>query len=188
MHSPPNPSAQSQGFDSILQVHEQIHAGLEAHQCHLVGHGLSSDGFRDACQLFQDFADALRAHIEVENEVLIPLFASECPPQRGCTPEILLAEHSKLQRLLGEMETRLRELQKAERVGGEPGAPTAREIVGLIDSQRMLKEVLEHHGIREAASFVPQLELAFAKPRRLNLLAQCDAIHHRAALLNPQKT
>ncbi len=188
MPPPPNPPAKSQGFDSILLVHEQIHAGLEAHQCHLVKHGLSVYGFRAACLLFQAFGDALRAHIEVENEVLIPLFASECPPQLGCTPEILLAEHSKLLRLVDEMEARLLDLQKMPGKSGGPSAPTALEVVGLIERQRMLKEVLEHHGIREAASFVPQLELAFEKQRRIDLLAQCDAIHHRAALLNPTRS
>ncbi len=165
-------AADHPGFDVILDDHDHLEAALAAHQAELVEHGMNADGFARARRLFGEFAVAQHAHIEVENSVLIPLFAELCPPQNGCTPEILLAEHSKVARLVDEMTATLAAF-------GDRGL-TAMEIVGLIERQRVLKEVLDHHGIREAARFIPPLNEVLTGERRLQVLAQVDAILNAA--------
>ncbi len=177
MVASPTPAADAPGFDGILDVHDQIEAALEAHQAELVAAGMSAPGFAHARDLFAVFAEAQHAHIEAENTLLIPLFEELCPPQNGCTPEILLAEHRKVARLLDEM------TESLEAFGRRALEPL--EIVALIERQRLLKEVLDHHGVREEARFVPLLAEVLTGERRLEVLAQCDAIHHRAIALRP---
>lgn len=177
MAASPTPAADAHGFDGILDVHDQIEAALEAHQAELVASGMTAIGFAKARALFAEFAEAQKAHIEVENTVLIPLFEELCPPQNGCTPEILLAEHRKIARLVDEM-------SEAMQSFGDRGLGPL-EIVGLIERQRMLKEVLDHHGVRETARFFPPLAAALTGEWRLKVLAECDAIHHRAEILRP---
>lgn len=177
MAASPTPAADAPGFDGILDVHDQIETALEAHQAELVATGMTAPGLTHARALFAEFASAQHAHIEAENTVLIPLFEELCPPQNGCTPEILLAEHRKIARLVDEMSQTLAEFGNR---GLEP-----MEIVGLIEAQRLLKEVMDHHGIRETARFVPLLAEALTGNRRLEVLARCDEIHQRADILRP---
>jgi hypothetical protein len=177
MAASPTPAADAPGFDGILDVHDQIEAALEAHQAELVAAGMTAPGFAHARELFAVFAVAQHAHIEAENTVLIPLFEELCPPQNGCTPDILLAEHRKIARLLEEMTETLAAFGRR--------ALEPLEIVALIERQRLLKEVLDHHGVREEARFVPRLAEALTGERRLKVLAECDAIHHRADVLCP---
>ena len=161
------------GFHSILNVHDNIHASMDRHQEALVRNGLKPDGFRLAVNLFLNFDRALRSHIRAENQFLIPAFEKHCPETIGCTPEILLAEHKKLERLLDELLEFLQELQAR-------GAPEPLQIVEILERERMIKEVLDHHGIREAEGFIPNLEKFIPDATAKKLMEQCNLEHEKA--------
>lgn len=141
----------------------------------LVSHGLTSAGLQKAQQLFAVFQTAMQTHIRVEDQVLIPVFAQQCPKINGCSPEILLAEHRKLERLLDRTAVRLQEASD----GLKPEV-----VILIIEEERMIKEVMEHHAIRETAGFFPNLDRHVSPADRKKLLAQCDRMHKEAEALH----
>lgn len=113
---------------------------------------------------FEAFAAGLLAHAAAEELHLIPLFGARGLESRGCTAAILLADHAKLRRLLGEARALLP-------AGEEP--PGARARVEAILGARNLLELLAHHDQRERAGFFPALDRALAAEERSALYAIC---------------
>jgi hemerythrin-like domain-containing protein len=168
------PPHSGSSFLCIEAIHDQIHAAFQEHQVLLVSHGLTCDGFLRAQEQFFIFRAALQTHIRVEDQVLIPIFARLCPKVNGCSPEILLAEHRKLERLLERTATRLQRASEN---------PEALDIILILEEERMIKEVMEHHAVREMAGFFPNLDRMIKPSERADLLAQCDRLHQEAQAL-----
>jgi iron-sulfur cluster repair protein YtfE (RIC family) len=169
------PPQNGSSFLSIEAIHDQIHAAFQEHQVELVSHGLTETGFITVQKLFLVFQAAMQVHIRVEDEILIPVFAQHCPKINGCSPEILLAEHRKLERLLDRTACRLQ-------LAADGLAPE--DIILIIEEERMIKEVMEHHAIRETAGFFPTLDRHVSPAERRKLLAQCDRMHKEAEALH----
>ena len=100
---------------------------------------------------FLRFAALLIAHSGSEDEILIPVFEQNGLESNGCSVAILQKEHAKLRRLLAAEQTRV----FADDVALD--APTR---IVWVESLHMLKEVLEHHDMRERAAFNPVLDQA----------------------------
>lgn len=132
--------------------HGHFGACFERQQVELL-HALTEPRAADrALAAWCELAELLLAHLRFEDEHLIPLFAARVqPPPRGCSAELLNAEHRKLEKLLTELGPAL-QAHLAER-REDPVA-----LLQLLEQQRTLREVLEHHDQRERAAFFPALE------------------------------
>ncbi len=163
-------------FDSLEGVHQQIRDRLQAHQEALV-----QGRTEEAREHFQDFARALRAHRESEDDLLFPLYDGTPESSRpGGGLELLEAEHLKLGRLLQDLQRHLADLP-------DPLPPAAR--VAWIERERILKEVFDHHDMRERATLHPALDrLLRADPRLPELWAELRRRHREAGLDLPTLT
>lgn len=113
---------------------------------------------------FDAFEAALLEHAAAEERHLIPLFTAMGLESVGCTGAILLADHAKLRRLLGEARAALPR-------AGDGLPPRAR--VERVLAARGLVELLAHHDERERAAFLPALDAALPAEERARLYALC---------------
>ncbi|MFQ5748039.1 MAG: hemerythrin domain-containing protein [Planctomycetota bacterium] len=152
---------------SFLQL-ESVHEGLGeiflSHQAALVQGDLKAS--RTA---LDRFGAGLRAHIRVEEEVLLPYYLQGPAPPIGGSAEILENEHRKVEGFLDEFDRLLSGLEKQRE-------SDALGIVELIEREARLKELLIHHNQREHETFYPGLDRAIPEPERGTVLARCTAI------------
>lgn len=121
---------------------------------------------------FSRCAARLRAHAAMEEEHLLPLFASCGLESPGCTAAILHSEHAKILRALAALESRVAALP-------EPIPPDAR--VALVLDAHPLRELLRHHDQRERVAFFPALDAGLDSARRAALYAICARSQASAA-------
>ncbi|HJM39928.1 MAG TPA: hemerythrin domain-containing protein [Planctomycetota bacterium] len=151
--SDPSPS-----FMDLAKVHEGLMELLLCHQDLMVMGEL-----KRARAKFEEFVAGLQDHILKEETYLLPIFSDRVDAQLGCTPELLTAEHRKLERLFQET---LDSLTSFENIG----EVSPRERVIIIEKQHMLKEVLKHHDERERAAFFPNLDCAIQGEERQEVM------------------
>ena len=94
-------------FQQLDRVHEVIVEEFQLHQENMIQGDLKTARFH-----LNRFVSALLAHQRAEEEVLIPIFAERVPLQNGCTPDILAAEHKKMERLFQRSLDRMTEYEK----------------------------------------------------------------------------
>ena len=155
----------------IEAEHDRIASDFRAHQEALV-RAIAEPAAADLARAaWQRFEARLRAHIRFEDEQLIPLFAERVQPApTGCSQELLDAEHRKLERLLERCSN------SAERHLNEARTDPA-SLLHLIEDQRGLREVLEHHDQRERAAFFPALVAVLSSSERSALVEASHAAH-----------
>lgn len=129
----------------ILADHREMDELLLLHQEALIEQDLAAAQARYAA-----FLERLRAHIDVENRELLPRHEKLAQP-RWRTPVYAL-EHDKILALAGRIEARLQAPAPA------PGQARRRWIIQLLDDERTLKNVMEHHEEREEKGLLPELE------------------------------
>lgn len=110
----------------------------------------------NARETFLLFAARLHGHSGSEDEILIPVFEKEKLESNGCSVAILSKEHAKLRRLVA---------AEQERVFADDVFLDAPTRIQWVESMHMLKEVLEHHDMRERAAFNPVLDQALGEDR-----------------------
>ncbi len=165
MDDPATPTERS--FWDIVAVHEALLELVLRHQEALVERDLA-----EARRRWDAFVRAQRSHIEAEDEVLLPVFANSGEEILGCSSELLFQEHRKIERLVRRLDQRLAIFERA-------GKLTPRDVVYMVEEERMLKEVLDHHDIREKAGFLPALDRLLDGEKRAEAWRQVDAIHAR---------
>lgn len=155
----------------IEAEHERIAADFRTHQEALVRAIADPRAADQARAAWQRFENRLRAHIAFEDAELIPLFVERVQPQpTGCSRELLDAEHRKLERLLERCSSSAAlHLQEART---DPAS-----LLRLIENQRGLREVLEHHDQRERAAFFPALAARLSFEEREALLKASSQAH-----------
>lgn len=146
----------------LLDSHAEISARLRAHLLAVVSGDASA-----AQAAFLRFAALLKAHWRSEDEVLLPAFERLELGSNGCNRDLLSKEHRKLERLLAAAEERV----LAESVTLDP--PTR---LHWVEDSRMLKEVLEHHDVRERAGFHPALDGALDQVEAAALAATARSV------------
>ena len=149
----------------LLESHTELTARLRAHLLAVVVGDLPQ-----AQQDFHRFAALLQAHSLAEDQVLLPAFARLKLESNGCSLEILHKEHRKLRRLLEEMRARI----FAPKV-----QLTAAVRLQWIEQTRLLKEVLEHHDVRERAALNPVLDQALSQAEASALAAEARALEQQ---------
>ena len=120
-----------------------------------------------AARRMEAFKRELVAHIQMEDELLIPLYAERAERMRGAGPELFSGEHQRMHEALARFEQTFESLR-----GGEF---TRRRAIEFLDQQYMFKHLLEHHDDREARFFFPQLDRVTSEAERRELLARCLA-------------
>ena len=127
---------------SLLDLHAGFDASLFDHQQRLV-----EGAPHEARAALSRFAAGLRAHIRAENDVILPFYEKHASIPKGGAPEYFRAEHRKIERLIAEAEAWMRAWTGLVWPTGE--------VVLLIEREKLLKEVLEHHDERERAILYP---------------------------------
>jgi hemerythrin-like domain-containing protein len=151
MHSSP-PS-----FLSLQETHEAIDELFLVHQEAL----LSLDLAR-ARELLAAFELDLRAHMGVEEELLLPLYRRAGPIPGGAV-ELFTAEHRKMLQFLDQFKDVLARL--------EPEQPDLRRaILALLDLQATFKQLVKHHDLREQNILYPTLDRVTGEVERRALL------------------
>lgn len=163
----------------ILTDHREMDELLLLHQEALIEQDLGT-----ALARFEAFHARLRAHIELENRELLPRHEQVAQPR--WRTQVYALEHDKILELAGKLHERLRQAVMAQdadapaatgaltgagpgagieagagaRSDGPPGQARRRWIIQLLDDERTLKNVLEHHEEREEKGALPELGLA----------------------------
>ncbi len=123
-------------LDDIMAEHLCFQEHLEQHQVHLV------EGDREKAALaWERFRRAVLAHIHGEEEVVLPAYVAACTPERGGEPDIFRREHRRLRRMLIELSAWLAAWEGCV-------CPTT-EVILLVEREKTLKDLLEHHDQRE---------------------------------------
>lgn len=102
-----------------------------------------------AFQVMGRLRRALEQHAAVEESLLIPAFVQRVPhPERGAAPELFEAEHKRILHLMEEVLTLLR--------GEFPMSD--RDAITLLEKIHPLKNLIQHHELREETLLAPALE------------------------------
>jgi len=149
----------------LLESHADLASRLQHHLEAVVMGDLDA-----ARSTFLRFAALLFAHSGSEDEVLIPVFQQAELESNGCSVAILQKEHAKLRRLV---------TAEQERVFKDDATLDAPTRIHWVESMHMLKEVLEHHDMRERAAFNPVLDQALGAEKASALAAKAHAVEVR---------
>jgi hypothetical protein len=141
----------------LLAEHRRLESLLMQHQVHLVERRPAA-----ARTAWQAFGDLLLGHIRAEEEVVLPEYEARVTPRRGGEADIFRREHRRLQRFVAEVSAWLD-------AWGEVQWPTD-EVICLVERQKTLKEILEHHDQREGEHLYGGLEKSMAAADQQALL------------------
>lgn len=154
-------AAPAASFLALLDLHRGLKELFLRHQEAL----LASD-LEQARRLLLEFEATLYHHIQVEEEILLPVYAERAGRVPGGPPELFLGEHRNLKTFVAEFKERLGEMR--------PGAPgLRRQTITLFDREAVFKQVVEHHDLREQNLLYPHLDRVTTPEERAALLARC---------------
>lgn len=117
------------------------------------------------------FHSALRLHIRQEDAWLLPAYAAVEAAQPW-PARVFSGEHRKLEAFLARLWPAFRALA---------AAPSRRAVIELIELEKSLKHLAEHHHLRENEALFPALDAALPEARRRELLARMEAEWRRLA-------
>lgn len=142
-------------FQDLIAVHESFLRVLLGHQDDLVAGRL--DEARDS---LARFAAEIRAHIRLEEEILLPIYEERAGVIAGGSVELFQGEHRRILAFLVELDPAVRDLQAGD----------TRGLVALLEREYMLKQLLHHHDLRERNLFFPALDRVTDAEERGRLL------------------
>jgi hemerythrin-like domain-containing protein len=145
----------------LLNVHADLDETFAVHRDHVVGLE-----FGKALELLESFERDLRAHMEVEERFVLPLYAERVGKVTGGDPELFTLEHRNILRNLETAKDSLRRMAADPRAG-------RRQAHEFLDQEWMLRHLIEHHDLREKNTLYPLLDQALSVDEREALLAQC---------------
>ena len=157
------------GFEALCESHEQLRKLLNAHQEALV----CGDRY-SARATFERYASAMRAHLQAEDDVLLPRYRELVKAEPGGGAELLDAEHRKVTLFLNAMEDDLAEC------ADDPIDPAQR--VHWIEEQARFKHLLEHHHQREENVLFPALDAVLEDDEKADRIATIMARQVEAGL------
>lgn len=132
-------------FLALLDTHAELDEQFLRHQEALLDCDLAR-----ASELFQGFAEGLRAHIRVEEEWLLPVY-ERAPAVPGGAVDLFRSEHRKILAFLDRFGQDLARLPS--------GTPRLkRDVIALFDAEAQFKHLVEHHDRREQNILYPALD------------------------------
>src|SRR5262249_48491619 len=123
-------------FAELLNVHERLNELFLLHQESLLRLDLEL-----AADLLRIYERELRAHMRVEEDLLMPVY-ERAGKIAGGPPEFFIGEHRRMLEFLARFAATLDELK------GESGDP-ARRAIRLFDGEAMVKSLCEQHDMRQ---------------------------------------
>lgn len=115
----------------------------------------------------ETYVRLLSLHMRHEEELLLPVYCREQPPQRF--PLVLFTgQHQRMRELLANVRQRLAGLASNART-------TTREIIELMDYERTYKHLVEHHDGAERAALFPTLDRLLSADEQRRLIEPCAA-------------
>jgi iron-sulfur cluster repair protein YtfE (RIC family) len=118
---------------------------------------------RSALAALEAFETELLAHMQDEEELMIPLYGDRAKVPVGGTVSIFLGEHEKMRQYLV--------LFKEEMTRLETKEDLERGVIWLLDSQHIFKRLLVHHDTREKQMLYPLLDQVTTAEEKENLFA-----------------
>lgn len=146
---------------ALMDVHADLHEKFAVHRDHVVGLE-----FAKALELLEAFERDLRAHMEVEERFVLPLYSERVGKVRGGDPELFTLEHANILRNLDVAKESLRRLIADPRAG-------RRQAHEFLDQEWMVHHLIEHHDLREKNTLYPLLDQALSPEEREALLERC---------------
>ena len=131
-----------------------------------------------AAQL-ERFARMLLPHLELEEELLLPIFEQRGKAIVGASPAVFHAEHRKIRSGLEDLKRRTAELESCG--PGNACQATLRQFLALIDREYLFKDYLKHHDLRERNALYPELDRITTAEERTELWKAIDARLHAGA-------
>jgi len=150
-------------FLTLLEIHEHLNEMLLLHQ-----EALLALDVEVALERLKRFEDELRAHMRVEEDLLLPVYA-RAGRIRGGPVEFFTGEHKKMLELLARFTERLEELRRNR-------ANLRRGIIDLFDQEAVFKQLMQHHDSREESILYPTLDKVTGEEERAELLSRCREV------------
>lgn len=152
-------------LEPLLDLHQALEVAFLQHRVALMRGELDRAGFE-----LRRFSAWMRRHIGDENELVLPVYTRRPPSggfERGAAPEIFANEHQKILDLLDRLELGFSELERLAALGDR--LPAA--CLHLLDREKVLVDLLEHHDLRERMHLYPSLERTMRVEEKEDLLA-----------------
>ena len=145
----------------LMDAHAGILEQFAVHRDFVVGLE-----FGRALEELEKFERMLRAHMDVEEAHVLPLYRERVGHVLGGDPEFFSLEHRNILRSLETAKESLR------RLAADP-ASGRRQAHQFLDQEWMLLHLIEHHDLREKNTLYPRLDAALSEPERVDLLQRC---------------
>ena len=145
-------------FSQLLEIHKQLDELFLEHQRSLLRLDLMA-----ASDALEAYTIELFAHMQDEEEWMIPMYRERAEVPVGGAAEIFLGEHDKMRQyllLFKEELTKMAEVEDLERA-----------VIFLLDSQHIFKRLLVHHDTREKKMLYPLLDQVTTEQERESLFA-----------------
>ncbi|MFQ5671267.1 MAG: hemerythrin domain-containing protein [Acidobacteriota bacterium] len=144
---------------ALLDEHASLDALFLEHQALLVEGRPAA-----ARRILLDFQASLGGHMRGEEEVILPFYEAHCPVPKGGAARFFHREHDRLRRLVDESAAWLS--------AWEGLAWPSREVVFLVERQKVFKEVMEHQDERERHFLYPLVEACSNDTSRAELMGR----------------
>jgi uncharacterized protein with PIN domain len=154
--------AEPLSLEPLLDVHQAFDVAFLEHRVALMRGDLPS-----ARQKFARFKAWLMKHLEDENTWVLPLYArSSSGFERSAGPDVFLGEHEKIQAHVNRIGRTLEALSDGAR---DPERRSV-ECLRLLDREKVLADLLEHHDLRERQFLYPALERLLSAEEKAALI------------------
>lgn len=147
-------------LEAISYYHHQLDETMILHQ-----EAMIEGEVQLAKAILKQFEVLLKKHIEVEDNLVNPIHAKYVTEPRWQT-EVYLAEHKKIPLLLEKLFTKFE-------ISPTSQPEKNRWIIDILDYERSLKNVLEHHEEREEKGQLIELKTALTHDQYEQLLDEC---------------
>jgi len=150
-------------FSDLLEMHNWLDDLFLSHQRALLQMDLER-----ASLLLQAYENELLAHLNDEEELIIPLYTQRTTdPSMSGTLEMVFKEHDTLRRYLSLFRDQVKTMTNSDDI--------ERAVLQLIDSQYLFKRLLVLHDTRERKILYPQLNTVTTDLERETLFSRLDA-------------
>jgi hemerythrin-like domain-containing protein len=147
-----------------MGVHAELREWFAVHRDHVVGLE-----FPQALEALQRFEGELRRHMEMEEQVLLPLYEARVGHVTGGDPEFFRLEHRNILRNLDAAKAKLRDLIADPKAG-------RRQAHEFLDQEGILQHLLNHHDLRERNVLYPRLDDALSEEEKASLLERAGKV------------